>query len=226
MVAALQARTPPAGLVLRSPFTELADVGAHHYPWLPVRLILRDRFEVVRHLASSSVPTTVIYGDRDSIVPAELSARWPTRRRPSSSASSSRGGPQRPGHVRSTSSRTRSCAWRARWLDLRAAQQQRDRAVIPTFTRLPVLEHLSEVRTEEQTGQCPRIHSRVESATVDVGPDVRSQESNRSRRARRSAPVNSGSVSAINAAVPPRPSRSSTRRRTSPGPHPQLLLHR
>ena len=67
VVAALHARTPPAGLVLRSPFTELADVGAHHYPWLPVRLIL-DRFEVVRHLASSSVPTTVIYGDRDSIV--------------------------------------------------------------------------------------------------------------------------------------------------------------
>jgi pimeloyl-ACP methyl ester carboxylesterase len=75
VVAALQARTPPAGLVLRSPFTELADVGARHYPWLPVRLILRDRFEVVRHVASSSVPTTVIYGDRDGIVPAELSAR-------------------------------------------------------------------------------------------------------------------------------------------------------
>lgn len=75
VVAALQARTPPAGLVLRSPFTELADVGAHHYPWLPVRLILRDRFEVVQHLAISSVPTTVIYGDRDSIVPAALSAR-------------------------------------------------------------------------------------------------------------------------------------------------------
>ena len=75
VVAALQARTPPAGLVLRSPFTELADVGAHHYPWLPVRLVLRDRFEVVRHLASGSVPTTVIYGDRDTIVPAELSVR-------------------------------------------------------------------------------------------------------------------------------------------------------
>ncbi|WP_372730139.1 alpha/beta hydrolase, partial [Nocardioides sp.] len=36
VVAALQARHPPAGMVLRSPFTELADVGAHHYPWLPV----------------------------------------------------------------------------------------------------------------------------------------------------------------------------------------------
>src|SRR5687767_8112031 len=75
VVAALQARHPPAGIVLRSPFTELADVAAHHYPWLPVRALLRDRFPVVEHLATSDVPVTVIYGDRDSVVPSALSAR-------------------------------------------------------------------------------------------------------------------------------------------------------
>ena len=75
VVAALQARHPPAGMVLRSPFTELADVGANHYPWLPVRALLRDRFPVVAHLATSDVPVTVIYGDRDSVVPSVLSAR-------------------------------------------------------------------------------------------------------------------------------------------------------
>ncbi|WP_313408716.1 alpha/beta hydrolase [Aeromicrobium sp.] len=75
VVAALQARTPPAGLVLRSPFTELADVGAHHYPWLPVRVLLRDRFPVLEHLTASDVPVTIVYGDRDTVVPTELSAR-------------------------------------------------------------------------------------------------------------------------------------------------------
>jgi pimeloyl-ACP methyl ester carboxylesterase len=75
VVTALQARRPPAGMVLRSPFTELADVGARHYPWLPVRLLLRDRFPVVDHLAESEVPVTVVYGDRDSVVPTDLSAR-------------------------------------------------------------------------------------------------------------------------------------------------------
>ena len=75
VVAGLQARRPPAGLVLRSPFTELADVGAHHYPWLPVRLLLRDRFPVLGPVSSSRVPVTVIYGDRDSVVPSALSAR-------------------------------------------------------------------------------------------------------------------------------------------------------
>ena len=75
VVARLQVGRPPAGVVLRSPFTNLADVGSHHYPWLPVRALLRDRFEVVDHLASSDVPVTVIYGDRDSVVPSRLSAR-------------------------------------------------------------------------------------------------------------------------------------------------------
>ena len=75
VVAALQARHPPAGIVLRSPFTDLADVGAHHYPWLPVRVLLRDRFPVVEHLTASDVPVTIIYGDRDSVVPTVLSAR-------------------------------------------------------------------------------------------------------------------------------------------------------
>lgn len=75
VVTALQARRTPAGVVLRSPFTELADVGAHHYPWLPVRLLLKDRFQIAEPLSESEVPVTVIYGDRDSIVPPGLSAR-------------------------------------------------------------------------------------------------------------------------------------------------------
>ena len=75
VVAALHQARPPAGVVLRSPFTELADVGSHHYPVLPVRLLLRDRFPVREHLASSQVPVTVIYGDRDSVVPSALSAQ-------------------------------------------------------------------------------------------------------------------------------------------------------
>jgi pimeloyl-ACP methyl ester carboxylesterase len=42
---------------------------------VPVRLLLRDRFPVSEHLSTSQVPVTVVYGDRDSIVPTELSSR-------------------------------------------------------------------------------------------------------------------------------------------------------
>ena len=73
VVANAQVEIPPAGIVLRSPFTELADVAAKMVPWLPVRLLLRDKYPVVEQLSASAVPTTVIYGDADTIVPTELS---------------------------------------------------------------------------------------------------------------------------------------------------------
>ena len=60
---------PPAGLLLRSPFVDLASVGAEIYPYLPVRLLLRDRFPVKAEVARLRVPVVVVLGGRDSIVP-------------------------------------------------------------------------------------------------------------------------------------------------------------
>jgi fermentation-respiration switch protein FrsA (DUF1100 family) len=73
VVTELATEHPPAGLVLRSPFTDLAAVGRRHYPFLPVRLLLRDRYPVVEQIASVDVPTAVVYGTRDSIVPPDQS---------------------------------------------------------------------------------------------------------------------------------------------------------
>ena len=81
VVAGLQARHPPAGVVLRSPFTDLADVGAHHYPFLPVRALLRDRFPVAEPMADSDVPVLVVYGDQDRVVPPALSEQVADRAR-------------------------------------------------------------------------------------------------------------------------------------------------
>jgi uncharacterized protein len=73
VVSELATEHPPAGLVLRSPFVDLASVGRVHYPFLPVRTLLRDRYPLADYLASVKVPTTVVYGSRDSIVPPEQS---------------------------------------------------------------------------------------------------------------------------------------------------------
>jgi fermentation-respiration switch protein FrsA (DUF1100 family) len=70
----LAAEQPPGGLVLRSPFTSLAAVGSRHYPLLPVRLLLRDRFPVTELIGQVRVPTAVVYGSADTIVPPEQSA--------------------------------------------------------------------------------------------------------------------------------------------------------
>ena len=133
VVAALQVRHPPAGIVLRSPFTELADVGAHHYPWLPVRALLRDRFPVVEHLATSDVSVTVIYGDRDSVVPPVLSARVADHAPLLGRASGDRGfRPQRPRHVRLPSGRRGRAAGARRGLKSRTPMRGRHR---PTSSR-------------------------------------------------------------------------------------------
>jgi alpha-beta hydrolase superfamily lysophospholipase len=64
---------PPAGLVLRSPFVDLASVGQVHYPFLPVKALLRDRYPLTEQLATVRVPVTVVYGDDDSVVPPDQS---------------------------------------------------------------------------------------------------------------------------------------------------------
>ncbi|MDT2005127.1 lysophospholipase [Rhodococcus opacus] len=75
VVTELATEHPPAGLLLRSPFVDLASVGRHHYPFLPVRLLLRDRFPVADFVARVDVPTTVVYGTADTVVPPDQSAR-------------------------------------------------------------------------------------------------------------------------------------------------------
>ena len=75
VVTELATEHPPAGLLLRSPFVDLASVGKVHYPFLPVGLLLRDRFPVVQQVKDIRIPTTVVYGTADSVVPQEQSER-------------------------------------------------------------------------------------------------------------------------------------------------------
>jgi fermentation-respiration switch protein FrsA (DUF1100 family) len=66
---------PPAAMILRSPFTSMTDLGRLHYPFLPVRLLLRDRFAAIDGIQRIQVPLLVIAGAQDRIVPLENSRR-------------------------------------------------------------------------------------------------------------------------------------------------------
>jgi fermentation-respiration switch protein FrsA (DUF1100 family) len=63
------AGTPPAGLVLRSTFTRLTDAAAWHFPWLPVRWLMLDRYPSVERIGAVTVPILIFHGRRDTIVP-------------------------------------------------------------------------------------------------------------------------------------------------------------
>jgi len=65
----LAVERPPAALVLRSPFTSLADVGRRHYPYLPVRQLPKDRYESVGRITAVRCPILVVAGSADDIVP-------------------------------------------------------------------------------------------------------------------------------------------------------------
>lgn len=64
---------PPAGLILRSPFSSLADMGRVHYPFLPVGLLLRDRYPVVELVGEVAAPVLVVAAEDDRTVPVEQS---------------------------------------------------------------------------------------------------------------------------------------------------------
>lgn len=67
--------SPPAGLILRSTFPSLTEIGAHHYPWLPVRFLLQDRFLSHKFISHVTCPILQMHGTDDSIVPLEFGRR-------------------------------------------------------------------------------------------------------------------------------------------------------
>ena len=69
------AERPVDRLVLITPFDSLSGVAAAHYPWMPVRWLLRERYESGRHLAGYRGPVLVVRAGRDDIVPARSTHR-------------------------------------------------------------------------------------------------------------------------------------------------------
>lgn len=74
VASTLAASFPEAvrGLLLVTPFTRLADVAAHHYPFLPVRLLLSERYDSVSALARYHGPVAFLLAGRDEVVPTAL----------------------------------------------------------------------------------------------------------------------------------------------------------
>ncbi|MGH7200459.1 MAG: alpha/beta hydrolase [Planctomycetaceae bacterium] len=65
----------PGGLVLRATFSSMTDAAAIHYPWLPVRMVLLDRYPSIDRIGRVSCPVLQFHGDADRIVPIELGRR-------------------------------------------------------------------------------------------------------------------------------------------------------
>ena len=72
VAVALAAKHPVGAVILEAPFTSAADAGAGHYPFLPVRLLIKDPFYSDRRIADVRAPVLIMHGAHDTIVPIAL----------------------------------------------------------------------------------------------------------------------------------------------------------
>jgi hypothetical protein len=68
VAAHLAAHRPVAGVILVTPFDDLARVAADHYPWLPVRLLFRHPMNSAARLRESPVPVAIVAAGRDTLI--------------------------------------------------------------------------------------------------------------------------------------------------------------
>ena len=71
----LAAQRPVGALVLEAPFTAAVDVAAEVYPWLPVRLLMKDQFISRDHIGKVKAPLLILHGDADGVIPVEQGRR-------------------------------------------------------------------------------------------------------------------------------------------------------
>ena len=58
-----------AGLILETPFTSMIDAAKNFYPYIPVDLILKDKYKNDEKIKNINIPILVMHGEADQIVP-------------------------------------------------------------------------------------------------------------------------------------------------------------
>jgi len=61
-----------AGIILESPFTSMVELAQKYYPFIPVKFLLKDKYETIKKLPNINSPLLVLHGKLDSIVPFSM----------------------------------------------------------------------------------------------------------------------------------------------------------
>ena len=61
-----------AGIILESPFTSMVELAQKYYPYLPVKFLLKDKYETIKKLPKINSPLLVLHGRLDDIVPFSM----------------------------------------------------------------------------------------------------------------------------------------------------------
>ena len=61
-----------AGLILETPFTSMIDAAKNVYPFIPVSILLKDKYENNKKIKNINIPILVMHGEIDQIVPFKM----------------------------------------------------------------------------------------------------------------------------------------------------------
>jgi fermentation-respiration switch protein FrsA (DUF1100 family) len=64
-----------SALILESPYSSVPDVGAARYPLVPVRLLLRDKYDSIDKIKNVHMPLLLLHGEIDQVVPVKFGKR-------------------------------------------------------------------------------------------------------------------------------------------------------
>lgn len=66
----LAVQRPLHRLALVTPFDSIESVAKHHVPWLPISLLLRDKYRSDRRAANVQVPVLILAAEQDDVIPS------------------------------------------------------------------------------------------------------------------------------------------------------------
>ena len=64
-----------SGIILESPFTSIADAAKIYYPYLPIDLLIKDRYDSLKKIKNINVPILVMHGKKDNVVPFKMGVK-------------------------------------------------------------------------------------------------------------------------------------------------------
>jgi pimeloyl-ACP methyl ester carboxylesterase len=68
----LAAARPVAAVVLEAPLTSTVDVAQRTYFWLPLGLLITDKYNNERNIRSVTAPVLILHGEQDGVIPVEM----------------------------------------------------------------------------------------------------------------------------------------------------------
>ena len=60
------------GIILESPFTSMTNAAKNIYPWLPVKYLLKDKYDSEKKIKNIKIPILIMHGKKDNIVPFKM----------------------------------------------------------------------------------------------------------------------------------------------------------